>query len=49
MTTNNCSWNAVDVLNLVDGAELVTVERSVYLCIWMGGREVEVYNFTKPI
>ena len=49
MATKNCSWNAIDLLNLVDGAELVTVERDIYLCIWLGGREVEIYDLTKPI
>lgn len=47
MTTENCSWNAIDVLNLVDGAELVTVVRDIYLCIWYGGSEVEIYDVTK--
>ena len=47
MSRENCSWNAVDVLNVVDGAELVTVVRDIYLCIWFGGSEVEIYDVTK--
>ena len=34
MTLENCSWNAIDVLNVVDGAELVTIVRDIYLCVW---------------
>ena len=40
----SCSWNAVDVLNVVDGAELVTVVRDVYLCVWHGGNVVEIHD-----
>jgi hypothetical protein len=39
-----CSWNAVDVLNIVDGAELVTIVRDVYLCVWHGGNVVEIHD-----
>jgi len=40
----SCSWNAVDVLNVVDGAELVTVVRDVYMCVWHGGNVVEIHD-----
>jgi len=40
----SCSWNAVDVLNVVDGAELVTIVRDVYLCVWHGGNVVEIHD-----
>jgi len=40
----SCSWNAVDVLNIVDGAELVAVVRDVYLCVWHGGNVVEIHD-----
>jgi len=48
MKLENCSWNAVDVLNVVDGAELVTIVRDIYLCVWYGGGTVEIYNVTDP-
>ena len=47
MGTEDCTWNAIDVLNVVDGAELVTIVRDIYLCIWFGGSEVEIYDVTK--
>ena len=40
----SCSWNAVDVLNIVVGAELVAVVRDVYLCVWHGGNVVEIHD-----
>ena len=49
MGIETCFWDVGDLLNLVDGAELVTIERDIYLCIWIGGREVEIYDITKPI
>jgi len=48
MTTEECSWRAADLLTVVDGAELVTIVRDIYLCVWYGGAEVEIYNITKP-
>ena len=48
MKLENCSWNAVDVLNTVDGAELVTIVRDIYLCVWYGGGTVEIYDVTNP-
>jgi hypothetical protein len=48
MDTEDCSWNAIDVLNVVDGAELVTVVRDIYLCVWYGGRTIEIYDITDP-
>ena len=48
MKLENCSWNAVDVLNIVDGAELVTVVRDIYLCVWYGGGTVEIFDVTDP-
>ena len=48
MATEDCAWNAIDVLNVVDGAELVTIVREIYLCIWYGGTEVEIYDIRKP-
>ena len=48
MKLENCSWNAVDVLNIVDGAELVTIVREIYLCVWYGGGTVEIYDVTDP-
>ena len=44
--TEDCSWNAIDVLNVVDGAELVTIVREVYLCVWHGGHVINIYNLT---
>ena len=48
MGIEDCSWNAGDVLNVVDGAELVTVVRDIYLCVWYGGGTVEIYDVTNP-
>jgi len=47
MDTEDCSWNAIDVLNVVDGAELVTIVRDIYLCVWYGGGTVEIFDVTK--
>ena len=44
-----CDWSAVDLLNLINGAELVTIVRDIYLCVWMGGGDVEIYDVTQPI
>jgi len=38
------TWNALDVLNVVEGAELVTIERDRYLCVWDGGWGIEIYD-----
>ena len=46
MGTEDCRWNAIDVLNVVDGAELVTVVRDIYLCVWYGGGTVEIFDVT---
>lgn len=48
MKLEDCSWNAVDVLNIVDGAELVTIVRDIYLCVWYGGGTVEIFDVTDP-
>jgi hypothetical protein len=48
MGTEDCSWNAIDVLNTVDGAELVIIVRDIYLCVWCGGGTVEIYDITDP-
>ena len=40
----NITWNALDVLNVVEGAELVTIERDRYLCVWDGGWGIEIYD-----
>ena len=40
----NIAWNALDVLNVVEGAELVTIERDRYLCVWDGGWGIEIYD-----
>ena len=38
------AWNALDVVNAVDGAELVIVGRDRYLCVWDGRWTVKVYD-----
>jgi hypothetical protein len=48
MEIEDCSWSAIDVLNIVDGAELVTIIRDIYLCVWYGGGTVEIYDVTNP-
>ena len=48
MGIEDCSWNAVDLLNIVDGAQLVTVVDDVYLCVWYGGGTLEIYDVTDP-
>ena len=40
------NYSAVDILNIVDGAELVTIVREIYLCVWHGGSVVDVYDLT---
>ena len=44
MPLENITWNALDVLKVVDGAELVSMERARYLCVWDGGWAIEVYD-----
>ena len=48
MGIEECSWSAIDVLNIVDSAELVTIVRDIYLCVWYGGGTVEIYDVTNP-
>ena len=40
----NTAWNALDVLNVVEGAELGSIERDRYLCGWDGEWTIEVYD-----
>jgi len=42
------TWSALDVLNVVEGAELVTIERDRYLCVWDGGWSIECYDLLDP-
>ena len=44
MPLEDITWNALDVLNVVEGAELVTIERDRYLCVWDGGWGIEIYD-----
>ncbi len=44
MTLENITWSALDVLNVVEGAELVSIERDHYLCVWDGGWGIEIYD-----
>ena len=46
MGIEETNYSAVDILNIVDGAELVTIVREIYLCVWHGGSVVDVYNLT---
>jgi len=46
MGIEETNYSAVDILNIVDGAELVTVVREIYLCVWHGGNVIDVYNLT---
>jgi hypothetical protein len=46
MGIEETNYSAIDILNIVDGAELVTIVREIYLCVWHGGNEVDVYNLT---
>ena len=44
MALENIRWNVLDVLKVVDGAELIMIERDRYLCVWDGGWAIEVYD-----
>ena len=44
MGVEETNYSAIDILNIVDGAELVTIVREIYLCVWQGGSVVDVYN-----
>tara|TARA_R110000824_G_scaffold258491_1_gene447451 strand:+ start:301 stop:624 length:324 start_codon:yes stop_codon:yes gene_type:complete len=46
MGIEETNYSAIDILNIVDGAELVTVVREIYLCVWHGGNVVDVYDLT---
>tara|TARA_R110000803_G_scaffold166638_4_gene229910 strand:- start:692 stop:955 length:264 start_codon:yes stop_codon:yes gene_type:complete len=46
MEFDNCSWSAADVLNIVNDGELVVIVRDIYLCVWFGGSEIEIYDIT---
>jgi hypothetical protein len=44
MGIEETNYSAIDILNMVDGAELVTMVREVYLCVWHGGNVVEIHD-----
>jgi len=46
MGIEETNYSAIDILNIVDGAELVTIVREVYLCVWQGGSVVDIYDLT---
>ena len=46
MGIEETNYSAIDIVNLVDGAELVTVVQEIYLCVWHGGSVVDVYDLT---
>ena len=46
MGIEETNYSAIDLVNIVDGAELVTVVRDTYLCVWYGGHVVNVYDLT---
>jgi len=46
MGIEETNYSAIDILNIVDGAELVTIVREIYLCVWHGGNTVDVYDLT---
>ena len=46
MGIEETNYSAIDILNIVDGAELVTIVREIYLCVWHGGNVVDVYDLT---
>ena len=37
MGIEETNYSAIDIINLVDGAELVALVREIYLCVWDGG------------
>ena len=47
MGIEETNYSAIDILNIVDGAELVTRVRDIYLCVWYGGGTVEIFDVTK--
>jgi len=47
MGIEETNYSAIDILNIVDGAELVTIVREIYLCVWHGGSVVDIYNLTE--
>lgn len=46
MGIEETNYSAIDIVNVVDGAELVTLVREIYLCVWDGGSVVNVYDLT---
>jgi len=46
MGIEETNYSAIDIINLVDGAELVTLVREIYLCVWDGGSVVNVHDLT---
>ena len=46
MGIEETNYSAIDIINLVDGAELVTLVHEIYLCVWDGGSVVNVYDLT---
>ena len=44
MGIEETNYSAIDILNIVDGAELVIIARDVYLCVWHGGNVVEIHD-----
>jgi hypothetical protein len=46
MGIEETNYSAIDIVNVVDGAELVTLAREIYLCVWDGGSVVNIYDLT---
>jgi len=46
MGIEETNYSAIDIVNVVDGAELVTLVREIYLCVWDGGSVVNIYDLT---
>ena len=48
MSIPETNYSAREILEIVDGAELVTVLRDKYLAVWDGGSVVNVHDLTDP-
>ena len=48
MSIPETNYSAREILEIVDGAELVTILRDKYLAVWDGGSVVNVHDLTDP-
>jgi hypothetical protein len=46
MGIEETNYSAIDILNIVDGAEFVAILREVYLVVWDGGSVLNIHDLS---